>query len=279
MVVTDDEAPQEDDLVPVDYRRLGLGREHLPELLRLATNTEWNHAMGDATLHTVRAIAAVGGGEAPGALLRLLQETEGEDWDWLREEVKRALWGLAPDAIGPLADFAADETRGPLSRIAAVEAASRIARAHPEGRSETVARLTALLAQYAVQDTDLNGFLVAALVDLGAKEAAPVIERAFGAGRVNEMIDGDWEDAQVELGLKVRRERPRTANRLTELGRLLRAEMGVPEPLEDEYGNRLESAPAPLDLLASLAPPPAKVGRNDPCPCGSGKKFKKCCGA
>ena len=24
--------------------------------------------------------------------------------------------------------------------------------------------------------------------------------------------------------------------------------------------------------------PDAKVGRNDPCPCGSGKKFKKCCG-
>lgn len=23
----------------------------------------------------------------------------------------------------------------------------------------------------------------------------------------------------------------------------------------------------------------AKVGRNDPCPCGSTKKFKKCCGA
>ena len=22
-----------------------------------------------------------------------------------------------------------------------------------------------------------------------------------------------------------------------------------------------------------------KVGRNDPCPCGSGKKYKKCCGA
>ncbi|MFR1533930.1 MAG: SEC-C metal-binding domain-containing protein, partial [Bilophila wadsworthia] len=22
-----------------------------------------------------------------------------------------------------------------------------------------------------------------------------------------------------------------------------------------------------------------KPGRNDPCPCGSGKKYKKCCGA
>ena len=26
-------------------------------------------------------------------------------------------------------------------------------------------------------------------------------------------------------------------------------------------------------------PPTRRVGRNEPCPCGSGKKFKKCCGA
>jgi uncharacterized protein YecA (UPF0149 family) len=23
----------------------------------------------------------------------------------------------------------------------------------------------------------------------------------------------------------------------------------------------------------------SKIGRNDPCPCGSGKKYKRCCGA
>jgi SEC-C motif-containing protein len=28
----------------------------------------------------------------------------------------------------------------------------------------------------------------------------------------------------------------------------------------------------------SVAVAARKVGRNDPCPCGSGKKFKKCCG-
>jgi uncharacterized protein YchJ len=31
-------------------------------------------------------------------------------------------------------------------------------------------------------------------------------------------------------------------------------------------------------VLAAAALPRAKVGRNDPCPCGSGKKYKKCCG-
>jgi SWIM/SEC-C metal-binding protein len=38
------------------------------------------------------------------------------------------------------------------------------------------------------------------------------------------------------------------------------------------------------DLEILLNPPKQnivenKVGRNDPCPCGSGKKFKKCCGS
>ena len=34
---------------------------------------------------------------------------------------------------------------------------------------------------------------------------------------------------------------------------------------------------ASLGVLLSLAGMP-KVGRNDPCPCGSGKKFKQCHG-
>jgi SWIM/SEC-C metal-binding protein len=36
-----------------------------------------------------------------------------------------------------------------------------------------------------------------------------------------------------------------------------------------------------LELLLNWPKPmeaETKVGRNDPCPCGSGKKYKKCCG-
>ena len=38
---------------------------------------------------------------------------------------------------------------------------------------------------------------------------------------------------------------------------------------------KIFSAPAGVILQAVAA---AQAGRNDPCPCGSGKKFKKCCG-
>ncbi len=34
-----------------------------------------------------------------------------------------------------------------------------------------------------------------------------------------------------------------------------------------------------LDLIPALATAPPKAGRNEPCPCGSGKKYKKCHGA
>ncbi len=40
----------------------------------------------------------------------------------------------------------------------------------------------------------------------------------------------------------------------------------------------LPDAPAGLDRLAAPAPA-EKIGRNEPCPCGSTRKFKKCHGA
>ena len=39
-------------------------------------------------------------------------------------------------------------------------------------------------------------------------------------------------------------------------------------------GNRHKFQPEPIEPIRAAA----KVGRNDPCPCGSGKKYKKCCG-
>jgi preprotein translocase subunit SecA len=42
---------------------------------------------------------------------------------------------------------------------------------------------------------------------------------------------------------------------------------------------RRPAPPAARPAGAARAGKQAKVGRNDPCPCGSGRKYKKCCGA
>ena len=47
-----------------------------------------------------------------------------------------------------------------------------------------------------------------------------------------------------------------------------------------ENGVALGGAPKqPLAAKKPVVNKTPKVGRNDPCPCGSGKKYKKCCGA
>jgi len=54
----------------------------------------------------------------------------------------------------------------------------------------------------------------------------------------------------------------------------------VPE-LSDEERATARAAPTPPagESRAAKQHPAGKTGRNQPCPCGSGKKFKKCCGA
>jgi hypothetical protein len=47
---------------------------------------------------------------------------------------------------------------------------------------------------------------------------------------------------------------------------------------EEEHEHDHEHHHHDPEPVPAVAPPPARPGRNDPCPCGSGKKYKKCCG-
>ena len=49
----------------------------------------------------------------------------------------------------------------------------------------------------------------------------------------------------------------------------------IPLWVETLFDWRLSYRPDPAQKPVSVV----KIGRNDPCPCGSGKKYKKCCGA
>ncbi len=56
---------------------------------------------------------------------------------------------------------------------------------------------------------------------------------------------------------------------------------GLLDELAEQFPARLARRGG-RDVVPDSAPitrPGSKLGRNDPCPCGSGKKWKKCCGA
>lgn len=90
--------------------------------------------------------------------------------------------------------------------------------------------------------------------------------------------DGGGADSDagiVEFVATYRRAGATLAHR--ERSRFRRTEGGQWRYVDGDSGSVHVGERRPSTLPFAGAAP--KVGRNDPCPCGSGRKFKKCCGA
>ena len=270
-----------------DYVALGLSRNEVPDLIRMATDYQLHDGPGDslvvwAPIHAWRALAQLRAEEAIAPLVKLFRRIDDATDDWVSSDLPQELARFGAVALDPLTAYLAEAAHGEWARVAAAKTISLVGREHPDTRADCIARLSAQLDRFAEQSETLNAFLISPLMDLRAVEAMAVIERAFASGRVDESVAGDVEDVQIEFGLKTKREHPPKPNKLTIMGEKFRARWKAAElPLPDADGNFPEPEPLPEFELPPLSLPyfaPPKVGRNEPCPCGSGKKFKKCCG-
>ena len=267
-----------------DYAALGISAEAVPELIRMATDEALNDGPQDSKLvwapvHAWRALGKLRASEAVAPLLTLFQRANDSD-DWVMSDLPEALALIGAPAIEPVANYLADTTHGEWARVTAADALGHIGQAHPDLRADCVARLAKQLEKFADQPETVNTFVISALWDLRAVEAMPVIERAFASGRVDESVNGDLEDVQIHFSLKTQREHPRKPNRLAKMSGEIAGMSDKLHALEKENADLREI----LDDLTFGQEPqpylaPAKTGRNDPCPCGSGKKYKTCCGA
>jgi len=197
-----------------DYRSLGLGPEHIPDLIRMATDEALHDADCEslevwAPTHAWRALGQLRAEAAVEPLLGLLRRIEENDDDWVLDELPRVYGMIGPAAIPALAAYLADASHELFARIATADSLKSIGQNHPEARSQCIAGLTGQLERFEENDPSLNAHLISELIDLKAVESAPTMERAFAADCVDPTVAGDWEDVQIELGLKTARETPR----------------------------------------------------------------------
>jgi hypothetical protein len=215
-----------------DYRQMGIGPEHVPDLIRMACDPDLNEAFQDdprvyAPLHAWRALGQLAAPEAAGPLALLLVRLP-ED-DSATEELPEVLGMIGGDAaLGAATGLLMNPMLREETRISAASALKEIGKRHPELRDRCAATLMGQLKRYESQPDGLNGFLVHDLVELGAVEAVPLLEEAFVAERVDLLIRGDWEDVQVDLGLLPARTTKRPP--LDVLGRM-GIELSPAEPL------------------------------------------------
>lgn len=190
----------------LNYLELGLGAEHVADLIRMMADVALLEADSDspevwAPLHALRALGQLRAEAAILPIIGLFQRTEPSCDDHLVIGFHEAMGMIGPVAIPALRAYLADTANATYPRSYAGDCLADIARRHPSVRAECVQSICAALADCEKNEPDLNGFLIANLLDLKAVEAATVMEAAFAKDCVEEFIAGDWEDVQIELGL------------------------------------------------------------------------------
>jgi hypothetical protein len=193
------------------YLKLGITASQTADLSQMAVDLDLFRSEEDfefwAPIHAWQALATLGGPAAIAALMNALHQlSDDEDfWDWIGEELPAAIGRVGVSALRALAQSLADEHLTDYTRENVVNGIIEVYKQHSDTRDDCVAILTQQLTQFMVNQPSLNGHLATALaVDFTAVESAGVIEQAYQAERVDEILMGDWNDAQVYLGLKAR---------------------------------------------------------------------------
>lgn len=228
---------------------------------------------------------------------------------WFGDLPVEDFWGIilwcGLNRIPELVEFIKDRSvPDDFMRGIVVDALEQIAFHFPERREEMVQQLGDLLTWFndleTFEETDVQAAtsVTNALADLEATAYLPVIGALFEKDRVDEMVRGDWEMYLAEFGDTYNSKRPlwhTYREWLDTRGEGWRKMIAQNERyaleaekrrLEKELQQKkLEARRLQTDLKNTLLQKQRltggghKIGRNDPCPCGSGKKYKRCCGA
>ncbi len=253
----------------------GLAREisqrpdAVPHLVRIIEDDtsfmEGSPGDGWAPIHASFLLGAIKTPAAWDAVFWLLRERDEEMRDWITEDFPTILANFGLDAVEDLKKCISDRTLGLYQRSTAIGALSTIAHKHPEIWDSTVRFFRQLLQEE--DDPELLGFLICDLSEFKDPDALEDIKSAFDKGLVDDFII-KMEDVNVTYsspGESLDYQRY-SADPLEHFN---------PQKFERLWKISYENQRIPDRLKRMLKP--EKIGRNDPCPCGSGKKYKKCC--
>ena len=194
--------------------------------------------------------------------------------DTVTEGLESILASVSDGDMSGMASLVENEQANEYVRSAALRGLVALVACGRRSRGEVMAYFRGLFRMLNKTPGLVWGSLASCSANLYPEEVVEELRIAFDEGLIESLFIG-WEN--IEDALKAGKEA---------------ALMRLPQryTLIDDVEKEMawwacfeENKKRKWDLpKVRFVPPPvkarAKIGRNDPCPCGSGKKFKKCCG-
>ncbi len=232
--------------------------------------------------------------EALPTLLKLLQQDRDFSWYWWGDYVTEDLWEI----YYHLANNKLEELKGILLasgewvfRIVPSAMAEQIFMHHPERQREIIDWYHAVLDAFLEMengnealDPEVICSLVSDLIAMRIDEFLPKIGILYERELIYEGYVGDMKSIETHIK-ETKYIRPKRPLKQSIYERYEDA-MGWhsyqmkynKEAYEKKPAQRFSSVPpTSISTAEPMVRTSEKTGRNEPCPCGSGKKYKKCC--
>ncbi len=202
--------------------------------------------------------------------------------DAVTETSFRVIAGTFDGDLQPLFDAIEDEKTDEFARASLMSALVLITQLHPAQRPAIEDYFRTFRQRCPKASTEVLVGWMEAIADLGLEDMSETVRDVFDKG----LIPKDYcdfghflEDLKATLNAdgspaNRRYQKSLITNAIDELSKWYGySDAFLTQQKVRKVSNDLRVAP----WTEALKSPTAPVGRNDPCPCGSGKKFKKCC--
>lgn len=226
-----------------------------------------------AVVHATNILGAIGTESAVLPLMRAMRWADAFDCDWLTDNLPAMLGRIGSVAIEPLKYVAGDKTSGCFCRGMAFDGLALIAWRQPERQEEICGFIYSIFMD---EQNDLESRQFAGDVLLDLKCIAYKDDLVSFARKEEEFKS---RDRLYSAHFMVKDVEKTFNDDARGMGRLDHDWLKFYDPLEIEERQLRWKEEEAEDRLADEDSRSSndKVGRNEPCPCGSGKKYKRCC--
>jgi hypothetical protein len=207
--------------------------------------------------------------------------------DLLNEMVWEVIYKTSENNLDELKKFMCEPYVNPNAKTEVSVAVMQIYHNNPKRKEEVINWYNHIFETYAkseikdnIIDSEMLGLVMTEIMDAQLKELIPSAEKLFDKNYVGVGVCGNFDEFVSE-----------TSGR-NKSGNYIKTQQNIYEQYqeikswsdnsEDEWIEDYDDYYDDEDM--PYYPPSSqpiineiKVGRNDPCPCGSGKKYKKCC--
>jgi hypothetical protein len=242
---------------------------------------------GWSPIHAIHILPLIKNIESIELFLDIIRYHEDDLNDWVTEDVTNLLVAFGQDFIEPIKEFTGDETLETFARSAAASALAALGTKFPRHQNDIKQHLITLLKT--TKDGTFAGFVADDLASFHDPSVMPDIHRAFEDGIIDDpfvkedeledVINGVFSDMDA-ADFKRNTADPLNHFSRENIERLHVINYEEEDEDDDEFEAEIDSVlknDYSEHAMEEIKSKEKKIGRNEPCPCGSGKKYKKCC--